>query len=307
MGNRVAAIRWAATVLIAASCACAQAARAEAAPPGNAVELARRLNESSSVRTEPARLDSKPGIALFFDGTDDLHYYAKPETAPAPGLELKAAAKSEYFTFEPPVFPKWHLFTDALDNKIEVFSGKFTIFLPMTPAKTPTPDTADVEITISGIACTSLACLSPFRQKLNIPVNWTQNQSWKQITLESAVHPTAPDYSIWLALPLAFLAGLILNLMPCVWPVLPLIVMRIVEQAKQTKEKSATMGLTFCLGILLFFACLAAANIILQIFYGRVLQWGDQFRNPLFVGGMALLLVVLALSMFGALTITVPA
>jgi thiol:disulfide interchange protein DsbD len=56
----------------------------------------------------------------------------------------------------------------------------------------------------------------------------------------------------------------------------------------------------------LFFACLAGANIILQLFYGTVLQWGDQFRNPAFVAGMALLLVVLALFMFGLFTITVP-
>ncbi|MBN2269289.1 MAG: thioredoxin family protein [Sedimentisphaerales bacterium] len=306
MRDRAAAIRWTPIVLIAASCACAQAARAQAAPPGNAVELARHLNESSSVRAEPARLGSKPGIALSFEGTDDLHYYAKPETAPPPGLVLKAAAKSEYFTFEPAVLPKWQILTDPLGDKIEVFTGEFTIFLPMAPANAPPTDTADVEITISGIACTSLACLSPFQQKLSIPVDWTQSRSWKQITLESGMHP-ATEYSIWLALPMAFLAGLILNLMPCVWPVLPLIVMRIVEQAKQAKKKSATMGLTFCLGILLFFACLAGANIILKLFYGTVLQWGDQFRNPLFVGGMALLLVVLALSMFGVLTITVPA
>jgi len=94
--------------------------------------------------------------------------------------------------------------------------------------------------------------------------------------------------------------------MPCIWPVLPLIVMRIVEQAKQGRRQSAALGLAFCLGILLFFACLAGANIILQLFYGTVLQWGDQFRNPAFVAAMALLLVVLALFMFGLFTITVP-
>jgi len=66
------------------------------------------------------------------------------------------------------------------------------------------------------------------------------------------------------------------------------------------------LGLAFCLGILFFFAILAGANIILQIVYGTVLQWGDQFRNPAFVAGMALLLVVLALFMFGLFTITVP-
>jgi thiol:disulfide interchange protein DsbD len=82
--------------------------------------------------------------------------------------------------------------------------------------------------------------------------------------------------------------------------------MRLVEQAKQGRRQSAALGLAFCLGILLFFACLAGANIILQLFYGTVLQWGDQFRNPAFVAGMALLLVVLALFMFGLFTITVP-
>jgi len=66
------------------------------------------------------------------------------------------------------------------------------------------------------------------------------------------------------------------------------------------------MGLAFCGGILLFFACLAALNIILQVFYGEVLQWGDQFRNPGFVTGMAMLMVVLALFMFGLFSISVP-
>ncbi len=67
------------------------------------------------------------------------------------------------------------------------------------------------------------------------------------------------------------------------------------------------MGLAFCLGILLFFASLAGANIVLQVFYGTVLQWGDQFRNPAFVAAMAFLLVVLALFMFDVFAITVPA
>ncbi len=82
--------------------------------------------------------------------------------------------------------------------------------------------------------------------------------------------------------------------------------MRIVEQAKAGKKQSKAMGFAFCLGILLFFASLAATNIILQIFYGTVLQWGDQYRNPIFVAGMVILLVVLALLMFGVFNIGVP-
>jgi thiol:disulfide interchange protein DsbD len=82
--------------------------------------------------------------------------------------------------------------------------------------------------------------------------------------------------------------------------------MRLVEQAKQDRKKSIALGFAFCLGILLFFASLAGANIILQVFYGQVLQWGDQFRNPAFLAGMVLLLVVLALFCFGVFTISVP-
>jgi len=275
------------------------------------VELARYEDEFSSLQVELALIASKPAIALLFEGTDDLHYYAKPETAPAPGLELKASARSDSFEFGPAVFPKWHIFTDSLKNEIEVYSGGFVVYIPMTPKDAASTETTDVEVTVSGIACTSMACLAPFEHKVQVAVDYAEKDSWKVIDVGAdSPGPEAasagPGFSAWIALPLAFLAGLVLNLMPCVWPVLPLIVMRIVEQAKRSKKKSAKTGLIFCIGILLFFACLAGANIILKLAYGTALQWGDQFRSPLFVGGMSLLLVVLALSMFGVLTITIP-
>jgi len=260
-------------------------------------------------------MDSKTGIAVIFEGTDDLHYYAKAETAPAPGLELKVEAKSDNFDFGQTLFPNWHLFTDPLNNKIEVYEGHFTIFIPITTVKTPTKtaviDKGDIEVKIAGIACTSKICLPPFEKTLQTKIDWSQRSSWKNISsVETGIDKPKTiketGYSILFALALAFLAGLSLNIMPCVWPVLPLIVMRIVEQAKAGKKQSKAMGFAFCLGILLFFASLAVANIILQIFYGTVLQWGDQYRNPIFVAGMVILLVVLALLMFGVFNIGVP-
>jgi len=158
-----------------------------------------------------------------------------------------------------------------------------------------------------------MVCLPPFEKMLQARFDWSRRNSWKKISIETpgdadtAVEAAqGPGYSTWFALALAFVAGLALNIMPCVWPVLPIIIMRIVDQARAGRRRSVALGLAFCLGILLFFACLAGANIILRVFYGTVLQWGDQFRNPIFVAGMALLLVVLALFMFGVFTITVP-
>ncbi len=277
------------------------------------VELANSGQEVSTARIESVQMDSKAGIAVIFEGTDDLHYYAKSETAPAEGLELKIQAKSEVFDFGEAVFPQWHIFTDPLGSKIEVYEGNFNIFVPITAVKAQTSaiiSEGDVEVKITGIACTSKVCLPPFETTLQTKIDWSQQDSWTSINVETGDDTsktiTAPSYSIPFALGLAFLAGLTLNIMPCVWPVLPLIVMRIVEQAKAGKKQSRAMGFAFCFGILLFFASLAVANIVLQIFYGTVLQWGDQYRNPIFVAGMVLLLVVLALMMFGVFNIGVP-
>ena len=278
------------------------------------VELARTGEEYSSVRFEPAQMDQQPGVAVIFTGTYDLHYYARPETAPAPEFNLRISAQSDDLEFGDAVFPKWEIFTDPLGSKVEVYAGDFTVFIPITDAKIPIEKTAvDVDITISGMACTSMICLRNFEQTLTTQINYSQRDSWRQIGFEASTNVNVivdgvetPAYSIWFALLLAFVAGLGLNLMPCVWPVLPLVIMRIVEQAKEGRRQSILMGLVFCIGILLFFACLAGANIILQSFYDRTLSWGDHLRNPVIVTGLALLMIVMALFMFGIFTITIP-
>ena len=313
---------WVICIFTVGFCA---SAGCEAQSNSASVKLVKYKKEISSARLEPARMGSKPGIAVIFEGTDDLHYYAKAKTAPAAGLELKVEVESDDFNFGRPVFPKWRVFTDPLGKKVEVYAGHFTVFVPIKaatrqsltedevpaePLETPAAMPGDVIVRISGLACTSMICLPPFEKTLQATIDFSQSDSWQQISSESAATvaklPIEPRYSILFALGLAFLAGLSLNIMPCVWPVLPVIVMRLVEQAKLSKTKSIVMGLVFCLGILLFFACLAGVSIVLQLFYGTVLQWGDQFRSPAFVAAMALLLVVLAMFMFGVFTVTVP-
>jgi thiol:disulfide interchange protein len=278
------------------------------------VELARYENEFSSVYFESAKMNASLGLAVIFEGTDDLHYYAKSETAPAPGFELKIAAKSDNFDFGDAIFPKWEIFTDPVGSKVEVYAGNFTVFVPITTAKaTEEQVIANVEVKITGITCTSKLCLPPFEKTLQTQIDWGKRESWKHISLQAQgqtalpVQVTkGPDYSTWFALVMAFVAGLALNIMPCVWPILPLIIMRIVEQAKSGRRQSVIMGLAFCIGILLFFACLAGANIILQSFYHRSLNWGDHLRNPAIVTALALLMIVMALFMFGIFTIAVP-
>ncbi|MHC4124626.1 MAG: cytochrome c biogenesis protein CcdA [Planctomycetota bacterium] len=271
------------------------------------VALVRYQKEFSGAYVKPAQLDDKAGIAVVFKGTSDLHYYAKEETA-AGGKELSVEAESRDIKFGKCIFPKWESFFDKWQKKnVEVYVGDFVVFVPIISAKKAAE--TNVEVKISGIACTSTICLAPFEKVLKTKINYSQADSWEKISFETADSKLAlsvPDYPIWFAMGLALVAGLTLNIMPCVWPVLPIIVMRIVEQARENKARSIAMGFAFCFGILLFFACLAGANIILHLVYGSVLYWGDQFRNPAVVGGMALLLVVMALFMFGVFTFSVP-
>jgi thiol:disulfide interchange protein len=281
--------------------------------PG-AIELARHETESSSAHIEPVRAGQQNGIAVVFTGTQDLHYYANPQTATAPGFELKVAAKSDHFDFGAAVFPGWEIVTDPFGAKVEVYAGDFTVFVPITAAgEQATAGQSDVEVLITGQACTSKICLLPFENTLHARIDWSRRDSWKQIAVatngdtEVAVETVAePGHSTWFALTLAFVAGLALNIMPCVWPVLPIIIMRIVDQAKKGRKQSAAMGLTFCAGILLFFACLAGANVVLRSFYEQSLSWGDHLRNPAIVTALSLLMIVMALFMFGIFTFGIP-
>ncbi|MFH1369970.1 MAG: thioredoxin family protein [Planctomycetota bacterium] len=263
----------------------------------------------------------KSAVAIHFELEKGWHFYASADTDPG-GMNLKFEPNEQgphILTFSKPIFPKtdW-LYDEALGKKIEVIGGKFTVYLPFeTAADVAEPKAIVVDIGINGAVCTETQCRVPDFGSVKTAVKIEKDATSQQpkFVVPEAQTPTKTasrsagqwaSYSVWAALILAFVAGLSLNIMPCVWPVLPIIVMRLVEQARQGKGKSITMGLAFCLGILLFFACLAGANIILQVFYGQVLQWGDQLRNPGFLTAMAMLLVVLALFMFGLFTINVP-
>jgi thiol:disulfide interchange protein len=269
---------------------------------------------------EIVRPGSKSALAVHFEPKEDWHFYASAATAPGGmNLKLKPSAEADYISFSKPIFPKPHLYFDkALGKKLEVFSEEFTVFLPFSVSQLAAGNSPiGVTIGIEGAVCSDVQCRMPDFGQLSTNLKFGTAMSEAKFAVPEAVESGTVNgpgflderlsYPMWFALGLAFLAGLSLNIMPCVWPVLPLVVLRLVEQAKKGKGKTVAMGLAFCLGILLFFAVLAGANIVLQLLYGTALQWGDQFRNPAFVAGMAFLLVVLALFMFDVFTITLPA
>ena len=302
-------------VLISAAfcvfCSCAAAQQVLAARLKTDVFEVRVEQQYKTVRPE-----GQSALAVHFKLKKDWHFYASAKTAPGQmNLKIEPSARGS-IEFSEVILPKWHMYFDKVsEQKLEVFSGDFTVYVPFSVASDASGK-VPIEIKLAGAICSDELCRA-FEEKLatEVTIDSAADMGEPAFRLpevdtaapQRVVRPAGQwaDVSAFAALGLAFVAGLVLNLMPCVWPVLPLIVMRLVQQAKHSRGKSIALGLAFCFGILLFFAALAGANIILQLFYGTVLQWGDQFRNPAFVAGMAVLLVVLALFMFDIFTITI--
>ncbi len=102
------------------------------------------------------------------------------------------------------------------------------------------------------------------------------------------------------ALLFGFIAGLILNVMPCVLPVLSLKIYGFVQQSGQDPWRTRWLGLTFAAGVIFVFLILAGLAWALS------LGWGQQFQSRAFVVAMVGLLVAFAMGLFDVYTIRLP-
>ena len=116
--------------------------------------------------------------------------------------------------------------------------------------------------------------------------------------------PASESPSLLLALGFAFLGGIILNLMPCVLPVLSLKIMGFVQQAGENAKKKLKHGLLFTLGVLVSFWILSGLLLLLRA-SGEQLGWGFQLQSPAFVIVLSMFLYLFGLSMFGVFEIGV--
>ena len=99
----------------------------------------------------------------------------------------------------------------------------------------------------------------------------------------------------------AFLVGMIFNVMPCVLPVVPLKAMGFYEVSQHNRAKSLAFGAVFSAGLVASFGVLALLIVVLRVF-----DWGELFTKWWFIVPMVIVLVAMALSMFGTFTVNVP-
>ncbi len=96
----------------------------------------------------------------------------------------------------------------------------------------------------------------------------------------------------------AFLGGLILNLMPCVFPVLGLKIMSFASSASKGRKENLIGAILYASGIIVTFLTLGIILISLKNLGGE-LGWGFQLQNPYFTGAMALFFFAMSLSFLG--------
>jgi len=101
----------------------------------------------------------------------------------------------------------------------------------------------------------------------------------------------------------AFIGGLILNLMPCVFPVLSMKALSLVKLSDKEKKHARASGLSYTAGIILSFVAIAGVLMILKG-AGETIGWGFQLQNPFVVTGLATLLFLLGLNLMGLFEIS---
>lgn len=131
----------------------------------------------------------------------------------------------------------------------------------------------------------------------SLPADSILNKEWQiQGENDKAASPITILFS-------ALLGGLILNLMPCVLPVISIKILSFMEQANESPAKVRNLGLVFSAGIISAFMVLAGVVLAIRA-AGNTVGWGFQFQYPGFVIAMCVIVLLLAMSLFGVFYIS---
>ncbi|NNM87853.1 MAG: hypothetical protein HKL95_04980 [Phycisphaerae bacterium] len=206
-------------------------------------------------------------------------------------------------------------------GKLSVYEGAVKIKIPLRlAANVQTRQSLRVHLITQ--ACDANACFMPATLRLHLVVHIvsaghkaTRAAGATTAGALPAGHPPA-TYSVlggkshtavWLLVVFALLGGMILNVMPCVLPVIPLKVLSLMNQAHGDKRIAMRHGLFFGLGMVSLFVVLGGVIGLYQWATGGTFLYGSQFQNPVFMLAIGLVLVAFGLSTLGLWTIQPPA
>ncbi|MBY0470971.1 thioredoxin family protein [bacterium] len=188
-------------------------------------------------------------------------------------------------------FPKQDSWIEnAVDPAVKVSSQQITLTF-----KRPAARPAQMSSKLDGVLVTGLADLPAVEVGTQVVVGP------KKAFVNTAV-PKASASEMLKMIFFALIGGLILNLMPCVFPIISIKILGFVSQAGGDKKKIRHHGLAFSAGVLISFWVLAASLVVVRE-AGMQLGWGFQLQSPLFLAFLATLFFILGMNLLGTFEI----
>jgi len=253
--------------------------------PGDAVVT---LSLPSAATNSPANTDLFAGFQKQLPGSPAANFSASWKSD-ASGLVLSVIQP------ELAKFPSVEFFPSPLENvavghpRLESHEGaNYAFRIPLDNAR---PNFKS----LPGLIVFGSATDAPDRRAWDISVGAEM----------ATANENSPSSGVVRFLIFGFLGGFILNLMPCVLPVISLKIFGFVQQAGQSRARIFRSGLAFIAGIFAWFLGLALVLVIIKSAGGQPV-WAAQFTNPYFVLLMSAVVLVFALNLFGVFEINLP-
>ena len=290
------------------------------------------LSASTVWSVDRARPGDRIGLAVVMQIARGFHINAnRAQLSPDP-LFSPYPTRLRILEITPPIvvpspqFPQAHAIKVGFaEEPLAVFDGKTVVYLPLVLPSDYAADVLRISLTLSYQACDAKACLMPqtvkltaelptaaggpaprpaapdlFR-KMSLAEDTPQHDlsfsllGW-DITLGS---PSTPGF--WLLLLMAALGGLLLNLTPCVLPLIPIKIMSLANAA-QNRFRCLALGWVTALGVLTFWMLLGLAIAV----FSSVTATSQLFQYPLFTILIGIIMAVMAFGMSGSFSLPLP-
>jgi len=252
-------------------------------------------------------------VAVKLEHAQGAHTYGKELPPEIIGKPTKLVwTLPEGWTMDELPWPAVHPFKGVDGSASEGYEG--TVYLPAAitpPANAAAGSKAELQVKVDGLVCDDKSCM-PFKQELKVTLTVAAQAAndasqaavfeklppLKKKSAEVAVTKDGETPPTFLFIMLsAFIGGLILNIMPCVFPVLGIKIVGIVQQAGEDRKQIVLHGLIYTLGILLSFWALG--GIVVALGKG----WGFQLQSAGFNYGLAAFFLIFGLNMAGVFEI----
>jgi len=230
------------------------------------------------------------------------------------GQAAKVTMGGEGITWTKVLFPKpTRLDQSDVEPGVErwIYSHEGTILLYVEGTLADGAGGDDVTATLKGQTCSDTSCVDYEQDATSAGAGGDAlfaefpddlAAAGRKVDYAAREFEQAPpaSQSLWYWLPLAFLAGIMLNITPCVLPLISIKVLSFVQQAGEDHKRMLALGTAFSVGMMAVFWALAAAAIVLK------LGWGEQFQSVPFNVSMIAVVFAFALSLMGVFTLGVP-